>query len=303
MEKRVKKNNNWKFLLSKEEIETMRKGVFKKSKYNFPILIPKEFITYLEELDATANLKAKALLLYAGVILVYKEAYHTYRVHHLNLEVICQFLGIKYSEKLRKLFSKNSYLVKNQYITDTFDYPIAYEYSYIKDEKSSKNIYLPRYIMKKSLSQDELEKKLTYKRLQLPSKSIEPTRHTKGVFEKKGNNYQLVVEPLDINGGKYITIDYKTIKDVVYEEFSAPALYVGCVIKDMLANKITTSRTRFRTSKSQLAKKVSMGESTFDKYHRELRRYTRESYRLSQETFKSKEGFVSEVYLYFDCRF
>ncbi|HCT0571456.1 TPA: hypothetical protein K8071_000501 [Staphylococcus pseudintermedius] len=301
MEKRVKKNNNWKFLLSKEEIETMRKGVFRESNSHFKIVISKEFMTYLEGLDTTNAIKAKVLLLYVGIILVYKEASYTYRRHHINLEIICQFLGIKYSEKLRKLFSNSSYLVENQFIGTQYDFPVEYSVSYVEDKE--KRNYFGNYTMFKSLSKDEKEKMIDANRLALPVRSIEPIRHTKGVFRKNGQEMELVKPPIDIQGDKYITITYKSLFDTVKGNLSVQSLYLACVVKDMLSNKITTRYSRFKVNKNSLAKKVGASLGTFKKQHRELKSYTNQNYRLEQFTTKRNGEFVSEVFLFFDSEF
>lgn len=299
---KMKENKNWKYLLTDEELFEMRKEIFKNRDSNHRVLVPKEFMEYLKELNTTAHNKSSILILYIGIILAYREAYHTYRKHHMNLETIAQLMGIKMNQVVRKEFLRNNYLAKKQFITYDNDMPVGYNYSYVKNEKGEKT-YFVNYVKTSDLSPKEL-KETVYNSDNRLLRAIEPTRHTRGRFRKRGRGIQQISEPLERQLGKkveckYITFEYETISDLVAGKISPIAFLLAAILKKMTNNKPVKAQL-FKTSKQRLATILGITLNTFKKYHKELKEYTNHGYELKNYSSFDDGKFKSTTYLYFD---
>ncbi|MDT0700420.1 hypothetical protein [Staphylococcus chromogenes] len=296
----MKKNKNYKFLLKDSELITLRKEIFKNRDSNHRILIPNEFMEYLDTVDGTHRFKANMLVAYIGIILTYREAYYTYRKHHLNLEVICQIMGIRFSDELRKVFQKGEYLEKNNFIGYERDFPISYNFSFKENE--GKREYLVKYNMASELSKVKAEKTIhNYSSRQL--RSINPIRHTKGITRKRGRGIQIITPPLEVKADKYISIKYETLRDFVSGEVSLNTLYYIAKLKKLICNKVVKTNSGFKTSRQRLATYMNISLKTFDKSHIELKKYTSGKYGLVQITQANEtDGLKSSVFLKLECQ-
>ncbi|MCQ9301365.1 hypothetical protein ACFDHY_06925 [Staphylococcus hyicus] len=296
----MKNNENYKFLLKDSELITLRKEIFKNRDSNHRVLIPNEFMEYLDTLDGTHRFKANILVAYIGIILTYREAYYTYRKHHINLEVICQVMGIRFSDELRKVFQKGEYLEKNHFIGYERDFPISYNFSYKENE--GKREYFIRYNMASELS-DEVAKDTIYDYASRQLRSINPIRHTKGITRKRGRGVQVIAPPIDVKADKYISINYETIRDFINNELSLNTFFYIAKLKKLICNKIVKTKTEFRTSRKRLAAYMNISIKTFEKSHIELKKYTKGKYELVQIAKADKDGGLkSSVFLKLECQ-
>lgn len=301
-----KENNNWKFLLSEEEVFEMRKEIFKNRDSNHRVLIPKEFIEYVQGLDETLTFKSKMLILYIGIIITYRESFYTYRKKHMNLETISQLMGIRLSDKLRKYFTRSNYLCKKQFIGYSNDIPLRYNYSIVKDN-NGKDRYFVNYVMASSLASEEKNREIfDFKNRQM--RSIEPVRHTKGTFRKRGRGIQQLSEPLELQindtvNSKYVSFNYATISDVISKKVNIVVLYFICLLKDKLGGKDVKEANKFRTSKTKLANMLGIHKQTFKEYHRQLKEYSNGDYQLVQKVLVNNGEIASKVYLEFKDKY
>ncbi|WP_415408928.1 hypothetical protein [Staphylococcus agnetis] len=296
----MKNNGNYKFLLKDSELITLRKEIFKNRDSNHRVLIPNEFMEYLDTVEGTHRFKANILVAYIGIILTYREAYYTYRKHHINLEVICQIMGIRFSDELRKIFQKGEYLEKNHFIGYERDFPVSYNFSY--KEKEGKREYFVKYNMASELSKEKAENTIyNYSSRQL--RSINPIRHTKGITRKRGSGIQIITPPLEIKADKYISINYETIRDFIKGEVSLNTLYYIAKLKKLICNKTVKTKSEFKTSRRRLSAYMNVSLKTFDKSHSELKKYTNGNYGLVQITKANDgDGLKSSVFLKLECQ-
>ncbi|MEJ7218460.1 hypothetical protein [Staphylococcus gallinarum] len=294
MNKGIKyKMNNDKYILTENEIFTMRKEIFKNRESVHRVMIPYGVITYIENLNISLNKKSQILMIYIGILLTYREAYYTYRLHHINIFNIVDLMGQSRSNNsLNKYFSKNSFLNENNYISHISDYPVIYNMSFIENKEQKK--YFVNYKMASELSgSDNNENR--------PKKSIEPTLHVKGITRRRGRGIQILEEPLDVKPRQSASFKYETISKVVAGDMTTEAFYIMCVLKKMLGGENTSLNNKFQTSKKLLANRFKVSEKTFNKYYKQLRDNPDINIQLNNKPIKIEGVYGSKSYLQFEC--
>ncbi|MFQ3843290.1 hypothetical protein AABD41_01425 [Staphylococcus pseudoxylosus] len=285
--------NEDKYVLTENEIFTMRREIFKSRESIHRVMIPYGVITYIENLNESLNKKSKILMTYIGILLTFREAYYTYRLHHMNIFNIIDLMGQRRSNNtLNKYFSKNSFLSKNNYISHINDYPVIYNMSYIESEGQQK--YFVNYKMAS-------EPKDIQHNDNRPKKSIEPTLHVKGVTRRRGRGIQVLEEPLDIKPRQSTSFRYETISKVVSGEITSEAFYILCVLKKMTGGNNTNVNNKFQTSKKVLSKRFKVNDKTFNKYYKELRDNPDINIKLYSKAQKVEGMHGSKSYLQYDC--
>ncbi|UXU70114.1 hypothetical protein [Mammaliicoccus sciuri] len=242
--------------LTDNQIKEMRKEIFEKKglKKEPFIRVPVSFLEYVMKQSAqTANWKGQVILTYIGIILAYKESYFTYKKYHMNLEAIMSLVGANpKNEKVRKAFSRNSWLYKNDYVKNLNDIPYGY-----RVEKG--NVF---YNLASNLSKEErIETIDNIEQRQL--RSIEPVRHTKGVRRVRGKGYQILEAPVDSKEAKdYITVTYNTINKLIHNYLTYTEFYILCGLKAVTKNGFLTEAKIYNTSYERMSEQLGVSDKT-----------------------------------------
>ena len=295
-------NTREKHLLTDKDILTMRREIFKKRGNKHIVIIPNSFMECLARSEETLNWRGQVLLGYIGVILTYREAYYTYRKHHMNFENIADFMGVnKDNKKVYNAFTKNSFLAKEKYITHVNDMPYSYDLSYVI-ENEDLNRFFNRYKMASDMSKEEMNNSF-YNMKNRYKKCIEPTRHVKGITRKRGRGTQIIEYPYDYYAKDFISFSYDTISEIISGKLTPSEFYVLAVCKHLTRNGWScTGKNSFRTSYKSLSNKINVSSLTVGKALRKIQKlYPKQfDYKIIRE-FKDNQ-FYSRTYLTIDCK-
>lgn len=250
--------NNRKNILTDKDINTMRNAIFNKRngeglKYDPYIKIPNSFIEKVIEEDMTPNWKGQAILTYAGCIIAYIEAAQTYRKYHLSIDDIMSLVGVKSNNpKVRKAFSKNSWITQQEYVKNTNELPHSYE---VVDNE---------FIFKtsKEMSKDEINKEFNNMSTR-QVRCMEPIRHTRGLKRVRGRGYQILEAPLLHPDAKnYITIKYSTILNYIEGKLTATDFYLLSCLKHITRDGYLTRMKPIQTSYKRLSTMSKLSVNT-----------------------------------------
>lgn len=281
--------NNRKNILTDKDINTMRNAIFNKNseglKYDPYIKIPTSFIEKVIDEDMTPNWKGQVILAYAGSIIAYIEAYHTYRKYHLSIDDIMSLVEVKSNNpKVRKAFSKNSWITEQEYVKNVNELPHSYE------------VVNNEFIFKTSKEMTKGEINMEFDNMNTRQvRCMEPIRHTKGLKRKRGRGYQILELPiLSPDYNDFITLKYSTILDFINEKTTATDIYFLCSLKFKTNNGYLTTIKSYETSYKQLAKDSDLSVNTvmgsinkLTKLYSEAINYTTKTL-LIQNQIKSK---------------
>lgn len=241
--------------LTDNQIKEMRKEIFERAnRKGEPIIrIPNSFVNYVREQDQTSNWKGQVVLTYIGILIAYRESQYTYKNYHMNLENIMSFIGANpTNEGVRKAFSRNSWLSKNDYVKNSNDIPYGYQ---VKNKQIE-------YKLASQLSKKEQQETI-YNINNRQLRSIEPVRHTKGIKRVRGRGYQILESPIDSNEAKdYITFTYRTIHIFLYGHLTYTDFYVLTCLKSMTNNGYTTKEKKFTTSHEKISRYTNVSDKT-----------------------------------------
>lgn len=291
-----------KHILTDKDILAMRREIFKKRGNNHIVIIPNSFMEYLAEADESVNWKGQVLLGYIGVILTYREAYYTYRKHHMNFENIADFMGInRDNKKVHYAFTKNSFLAKEKYITHVNDLPYSYDLSYVV-ENEDLNRFFNRYKMASDMTKEEMNNKF-HNMENRYKKCIEPTRHVKGLTRKRGRGIQRIEYPYDYYAKDFISFSYDTISRVVAGDMTPTEFFILATCKYMTRNGWSCSgKNSFRTSYKSIGDKINVSNLTIGRAMRKIQKlYPKQFEYKTIREFKD-ENFCSRAYLTIDCK-
>lgn len=250
--------------LTDQEILTMRRAILNKNSGYDKVFIPNQIMEYLLSENKTLNWKGQVLLGYIGVLITYKEAYYTYRKHHMNYENIALFMGMNpTNSNVARALGKNSYLSKEKYISLVNDMPYSYDFS--EQEQFHGEIRkFPKYKLASELSKIEREQIfVNMKNRQM--RSIEPTRQIHGLTRKRGRGIQVLELPYDKYIRNYISFSYRTVASVVKGDMTYTEFFVLALLKLYTKNGWKTRKEGKRTNYKYISEYTGVSVITLKK--------------------------------------
>lgn len=283
-----------KYELTDNQIKEMRKNIFEKTglKKEPFIRVPVSFLEYvMEQSDQTSNWKGQVILTYIGIILAYKESYFTYKKYHMNLEAIMSLVGANpKNEVVRKAFSRNSWLFKNDYVKNSNDIPYGY-----RVEKGTVFYNLVSELSKEE--RIEIIDNIEHRQL----RSIEPVRHTKGIKRVRGRGYQILEVPVDSKEAKdFITITYNTLNKLIHNYLTYTELYVLCGLKAVTKNGFLTEARTYNTSYDKISRQLGVSEKTISQAIKNFKSVFANKFNYDTKTIIVNGNFVSKSKLIID---
>ncbi|WP_239740281.1 hypothetical protein [Mammaliicoccus sp. P-M59] len=249
---------NRKNILTDNDIITMRNSIFNKNseglKYDPYIKIPNSFMEKIIDEDMSSNWKGQVILTYIGCIIAYVEAVKTYRKFHMSVDDIMSFMGVNANnQKVRKAFSKNSWITQHEYVKNVNMLPHSYE---VNDNSE--------FIFKTTNDMTKDEVNMHFANMDNRQvRCMEPLRHTQGVKRKRGRGYQVIEVPLlHPDATNYITLKYSTILDFIDGKTTATDFYLLCVLKYITKDGFLTRLKPFQTSYKRLGTLSKLSTNT-----------------------------------------